>query len=136
VEPAPFWKQWLGFEAHCWGEPNPSPSNPYTQYDLLYDFNSCIELVRELAGAMYRNAGGVPNIRLSDTRWEQPGDDNRYGRLLVLPFAIGSDLADEPWTILPQSSAPQPGSSFQPVVTVQALFPDGSSSVAGTFTIP
>jgi hypothetical protein len=128
--------QWLHFDAHCWGDPSPTPTQPPSQFDQLYDFASTVELVRELYGALARNAGNVPNIRPGDARWEQPTDDMRLGRLLVAPFAIGSSLADESFQFIPFATPGVPGTSVQVNVDVETVFPDGSSTDAGTFTPP
>jgi hypothetical protein len=123
----------MHFEAHLWGDESPTPGNPPTEQDLWYSFSSTIELEREFIGALMRQLGNITNprsglnVRLSDSRWTQPTDIVRLGRLLVLPFAVGTAVTDEPWTItIPARIA----------VDTQAQFPDGTSSDQGTFILP
>jgi len=113
-----------------WGDPDPCGQNP------LHDFNSTVELYRELLGAMYRNVGGAPNVRAEQSVWQQPTNDRRLGRLLVLPLAWGADLADEPYTIVPFANPGVPGESVQVDLTVVAVAQDGSSTETAPIIFP
>jgi len=128
VEPKFRFTRWLSFEAHLWGDPDLSGTNG------LQDFNACIELERELLTALYDNCGGTPNIRHSDSRIEQPSQDLRFGRLWILPFAIGTPVVDLSNVVLPFATATTAG--VQVDTTVQANFPDGSSTEAGVIIAP
>lgn len=116
ANPAVFWLQWLKFYAYCWGPDAPQKSAKTT----LYGFSTSLELARELMGALARNLGGVPNIRLEPAEFDQPRDIMKSGRLYVLGFAIGTSVTDEPWTI----AEPVSGD-----VTVSETSPDGSQNV-------
>lgn len=123
----------MHFEAHLWGDETPTPHSPPIETDLWYSFNSTIELEREFLGSLMRNLGNVTNprtgmnVRIFDSTWRQPTDMTRLGRVLVLPFAIGTPVTDEPWTLVTPSTI---------AVTATVPFPDGTSSNQGTFTIP
>src|SRR5580658_6235189 len=131
----PLWSQWLQFEAHCWGDPNPLQSSPPLLSDQWYAFASSIELVRELYGALYRNVGGAPACKLRDADFNQPSNDSQLGKLIVAPFEIWSSLADEPMYPVPYSAVGVPGSSVQIDVNVDLLSStgDGSSTYVGEF---
>lgn len=130
IEPTPFWRGFLGFDAHLWGEPDPSGVNP------LHDFNSTIELYRELLGAIARRLGNVANVQvaINEGRWEQPTQDKRFGRKVVLPWSFAFNVADEPWIVLPFATATVPG--VQVDTTIEMDFPDGSSTVVGVIVAP
>jgi hypothetical protein len=113
-----------------WGDPDPTGVNP------LLDFNSTIELYRELLGAMYRNLAGAPNVQIGEFVWDQPSNENRLGRLLKGHVAFAVDITDEPYTIVPFANPGVPGTSVEAVVTVAAVFPDGSSTVTGSIVLP
>jgi hypothetical protein len=110
------------FDAHIWGDVDPSGANP------LYDFNTTLELYRELVGAFWRQLGGAPSLEHGESRWVQPTDDRRLGRMLVAPIAFFADLTDEPYVLLPYSTATSPG--VQAHVTVEETSPDGSSTIS------
>jgi hypothetical protein len=74
-----------------------------------------------------RNAGNNPALRFHDSRWVQPTNMQRLGRLLVLPFAFETPVVDEPWVVVVPT---------QINVDVGMAFPDGSSTDQGTITIP
>jgi hypothetical protein len=136
VNPRPFFRRIMHFAAHFWGDESPAPSNPPTEFDLWYSFNTTIELEREFLGALMRNVGNDPAIYDGlHGEWVQPSDQNRLGRMLVLAFTIETPVTDEPWTILPfaQSSG---ASGVQIDVDTQMVFPDGTSTDQGTFVIP
>lgn len=125
--PRPFYVRRCYFEAHLWGDESPSPSTPPTEQDLWYSFNSAIELERELFGALMRNAGNNPALRFRESRWSQPTNMQRLGRLLVLPFSFETPVTDEPWvTVAPTTIN----------VDVEASFPDGTNVDQGTIVIP
>jgi len=123
-----FYYQRIRFDAHLWGNPDPNGANP------LYDFNSTLELYRELVGAFYRQLGGAPSIEHGEARWAQPTQDRRLGRMLIVPIAFFGDLTDEPYTLLPYSTATSGG--VQAAITVVENFPDGSSTAAGPIVAP
>lgn len=123
-----FYFQRIMFDAHIWGDVDPSAANP------LYDFNTTIELYRELVGAFWRQLGGAPSIEHGESRWSQPTDDRRLGRLLVAPIAFFADLTDEPYVLLPYSTTTSPG--VQAHIDVIENFPDGSSTDSGTIIVP
>jgi hypothetical protein len=127
---APFWRAWIGFDVQLWGDPDPLGQNP------LLDFNSTVELYRELLGACYRNLGGAPNVQIGRFDWRQPSDDNRLGRLLVGHIAWGADITDEPFYIVPYANPGVPGTSVQVDLDVQSNNLDGSTTDAGTITFP
>lgn len=120
--------RWIQFEAHLWGDPD------LTGVNALQDFNSCVELERELLTSLYDNCGNTPNVRVSDGRWEQPTHDLRFGRLLVVPFAIGTPVVDLPYVILPYATDTSSGVSID--TTVEVNWPDGSSTVVGVIVAP
>jgi hypothetical protein len=126
--PKELWRAFVAFEAHLWGDPDPAFTN------VALDFNSSLELFRELYGALYNRLGGPPNLSPVSAQWEQPTNDVRMGRLLVATFEVGVSLADEPWTTLPYSTASQSG--VQVHATVVTLFPDGQSSSTGVIIAP
>ena len=121
-------RRWLCFEAHLWGDPDP------TNVTALQDFNACLELEAELLTAIYDNCGGTPNVKHSDSRFEQPTQDVRLGRLFVLPFAIGTDVTDLPYTILPYATDASSGVSVH--TTIEAVWNDGTSTIAGIVIAP
>ena len=131
--PRVFATRLMHFDARIWGDEMPDmPQNP-TEKQLWYSFNSTIELEREFIGALMRQFGNVTNprtglnVRLFDSTWEQPTDMRRLGRLLVLPFALGTAVTDEPWTTtVPATIA----------VDTRMTFPDGTSADQGTFILP
>jgi hypothetical protein len=125
------WWQLLEFEAHFWGDPQSAPGNPPSVADQLYDFATCYELERQFLGALVRYGGGIPNVQLGRAEFRQPTDDVRFGRLLVLPFAVGTSVADGPYTFIPFSSVQIPGSTVQVSATVTL-----NSTAAGTFLAP
>jgi hypothetical protein len=115
---------------HLWGDDDPTFTNP------LLSFNNAIELYRELLGSFYRNLGGAPNVRIGRAEWRNSAADNRSGRLLVVEIGWICDITDEPYYIVPIANPGVPGSSVQIDLTVEAIWPDGSSTVAGTLTLP
>ena len=121
-------QRWLLFEAHLWGDPDP------TNLNALQDFNACIELEAELLTALYDNCGGTPNIQHGEARFEQPTNDVRLGRLMILPFAIGTNVTDLPNIVLPYATDSSGGVTV--VTTVQATWPDGQSTLAGSIIAP
>jgi hypothetical protein len=123
------------FRAHFWGDETPTPQSPPTEQDLWYSFNSTIELEREFLGALMRNCGNDPAVKLHGADWVQPTNMQRLGRLLVLTFSIETPVTDEPWTILPfAQSTGSSGLGIQ--IDVAMSFPDGTSSDQGLIIIP
>jgi hypothetical protein len=136
VNPRPFFRRLLHFAAHFWGDESPTPSNPPTEQDLWYSYNSTIELEREFLGALMRNAGNDPAIYDSlSGEWVQPSDQNRLGRMLVLSFTIETPVTDEPWLLLPFAQSTG-ASGVSVLVDTAMVFPDGSSTDQGIFVIP
>lgn len=121
--------RWLMFEAHIWGDPDPTNAN------ALQDFNACIEMERELLTSLYDQCGGSPNVPHETSEFRQPTDDVRLGRLLVLPFAIGTPVVDLPYTILPYSTATSSGVSVYSNIAI--INPaTGESTSAGIIIAP
>lgn len=87
-----------------------------------------------MLGALARNLGNVPNLRIGDARWDQPTDDKRYGRALILPFGFMADISDEPWITAPWAT--QSTSGVQVSATVIETFPDGTSTTSGVIVAP
>lgn len=133
INPRIFVTRLMHFEAYFWGNETPTPHNPPIETDLWYSFNSTIELEREFIGALMRQLGNVTNpksgmnVRLGNSRWHQPTDVTRLGRALILEFAIGTPVTDEPWTITTPTSIS---------VDAKAVFLDGTSTDQGTFILP
>jgi hypothetical protein len=124
ANPPVFWLQWLTFRAECWGSDDPRGKIGSS----LYSFSSALELARELLGALTRQVGGVPNVQIDGAEFNQPRDINRFGRLYVVNFAIGTSVTDERWT----TAAPVTAG-----VTITATSPDGSSTqTEAQFTAP
>jgi hypothetical protein len=123
------------FRAHFWGDETPTPSSPPTEQDLWYSFNSTVELEREFLGALMRNCGNDPAVKLHGGEWVQPTNMQRLGRLLVLSFSIETPVTDEPWTILPYAQSTG-GSGVSIQIDPVMLFPDGTSSDQGLIIIP
>jgi hypothetical protein len=123
-----FYYQRIMFDAHLWGDVDTTSSN------TLYDYNTTLELYRELVGAFWRQLGGAPSIEHGEARWSQPTNERRYGRLLIAPIAFYAELTDEPYILLPYSTATSPG--VQVHVTLQDTWPDGSSTVVGPIVGP
>jgi hypothetical protein len=120
--------RWLQFDAHLWGDPDLTSANG------LQDFNACIELEAELLTALYDQCGGTPNVRHGVARFEQPTDDARMGRVMVLPFEIGTNVTDLPYTILPYATDSASGVTV--LTEMSTVFADGTSSVAGVIVAP
>lgn len=115
-------------EIWMWGDPDPGKQQPG------YDFNSCVELLREVVGAMQRAAGGIPSIQLSAARFDQPTDVNRRGRMLVLPVSFWAPIVDEPYILEPFATSTTPGVHI--AATLEEVFNDGSSTIAGIINAP
>jgi hypothetical protein len=123
-----FWRAIIGFDAHLWGDPDPQAINP------LFDFNTTIELYRELLGAFVRQMGGIPNMAIGEGHWDQPTDDKRLGRLLVVPVGFYADITDEPYILAPWATKAASGVQVHATVAVQ--FPDGTSTSSGVIIAP
>ena len=127
--PKPLFRRLLSFDAYCWGDDLPRPQ---TEADTLYSFNSAIELERELIVALSHNLGGPAALRLHGAQWDQPTDMNRRGRLLILSFAFETPVTQEPYIVLPYSTT----AGVQIHATMETVFPDGQSSIAGVIIVP
>jgi hypothetical protein len=133
--PKVLYRRWVSFEAYCWGEETVAPATPPLENpDLWYSFSSTLELERELLVAFAHNCGGPAAVRLTSSRWEQPTDLNRFGRLLVVSFAIETPVAQEPYVVLPYAT--QTTSGVQVSASIKEVFPDGTSSIAGVIVAP
>lgn len=129
------WRRMMSFDAHFWGDPNPTPSSPPEENpDLWYSYSSTTELERELLNALANTVGGEAALQLTEARWEQPSDMNRLGRYLILSFSFDTPVTAEPWVIVP--FATQSTSGVQVSATMEEVFPDGSSSIAGVIVVP
>jgi hypothetical protein len=133
INPKTFWRRLLAFDAYCWGDPSPSMSSPPTEQDAWYSFNSALELERELLIAL-AHIGGTSLIGLEGGRWEQPSDQQQLGRLLITSFTIETQLSQEPYTILPYAT--QSTSGVQIAATMEEVWPDGTSTIAGVIVTP
>lgn len=102
TQPKVLWSAWLGFEAHCWGEPYDGAA----PIPMWWDFNTSLELFRELAMAFYRTCSG-PSVRMGSPRYEQPTDQTRRGRLLVADFAVKIRISDDPYLALEYGAHPK-----------------------------
>jgi hypothetical protein len=126
------WSSWLTFEARLWGDPDP---NFGSTQNVLYDFDSTLELRREFLEALWANGGGIPGVRFDGGRWIQPQDDARSGRGYLLSFSVRSRIDQEPYIYIPFATATTPG------VTLDASFVEsspagGSSVVIGSIIAP
>jgi hypothetical protein len=130
TNPKTFWRRILTFDALCWGDQPPAS----TESDLWVSYNTSVEIERELLIALAHNLGGPAAIRLYGARWEQPTDMNRRGRVLVVEFGFETPVTQEPYIVLPYSTVG--GSGVQIHATIEAVFPDGQSSVAGIIIAP
>jgi hypothetical protein len=111
-----------------WGDPD------LTSVNNLQDFDTTIELYRELLGSFVRVLGNVPNVSIGEARWDQPTHDRRFGRLLIVPVGFYAAITDEPWISLPYATSTTAG--VQVNATVVEDFPDGSSTSSGVIVAP
>lgn len=119
---------WLEHAAYIWGDPDA------TRTDTSYDFSSTLELVREFCGSLRRRLGNSPALRLDHARFDQPADITKRGRYFVLPFAFQVPLVDEPYITLPFATPTTSGVTI--AATLEEIFPDGTSTIAGVITAP
>lgn len=99
--------RWLVFDAHFWGEPDPQflDQPPTTKLgDLLYDFNTTIELERQFCSSLAASIT-IPMAFPASGEFNQETNVNRRGRELTVTFQIGTPLTFEPYTILDYSTA-------------------------------
>jgi hypothetical protein len=129
ANPKTFYRRWLGFDAHFWGDDDPQGLNP------LYGYNAALELEREFLGGLVLNLGNTPNLHLGGARWEQPNDHVREGRLRVLSFEVCTPVTFEPAIVIPFSKTSGDGGVVVSA-TVRMVFPDGGISSVGPITIP
>lgn len=101
-QPKVLWSAMLGFTAYCWGDEWPGE----TPKPIWWDYNTSLELFRELAMALYRTVTG-PAIRMGTPTFEQPTDQARRGRWLVADFAIKIPITDEPYVMLQYGAHPK-----------------------------
>ena len=101
-QPKVLWSAWLGFEAHFWGDEWPGK----TPKPMWWDFNTSLEMFRELASALYRTCTG-PSVRMGAPSFDQPTDQARSGRLLKADFAIKIPILDEPYVMLQYGAHPK-----------------------------
>jgi hypothetical protein len=136
INPFPRYLRVMDFEAHLWGDPQPSPSNPPTISDLTWDFSACFELERELLVALAANLGGVVNLRAHGSEFRQPTNDLRLGRLLVLRFTVDTPIVEDALVVLPFSSTGVPGTTVAIDVDVSIVDPNsGASELACSISI-
>lgn len=128
INPFPRYLRVMDFEAHLWGDPQPSPSNPPTISDLTWDFSACFELERELLVALAANLGGVVNLRAHGSEFRQPTNDLRLGRLLVLRFTVDTPIVEDALVVLPFSSTGVPGTTVAIDVDVSIVDPNSGAS--------
>ena len=119
------------FEAYLWGDDKPADGTEATTW---YSFDSAVELERELLVALAHNLGGPAAIIQLGSTWDQPTDMNRRGRLLVTRFAFETPVTQEPYITLPYSTASTSG--VQISTTIEMLWPDGTSTIAGVIVSP
>ena len=136
INPKVFLLRLQSFEAHLWGQPTPTPSSPMTMEDIVSDFNDAVELERAFLDGLRIYCGNMPNLHINRSEFRQPTDDVRLGRLLVLDFAIETQVSTLPATVLTYATPGIPGTSVSVQADVTATFPDGSSTDAGTIVIP
>ena len=136
VNPKVFLARLQRFEAHLWGQDTLTPSSPMTLADLTSGFDDCIELERSFLDGLRIYCGNMSNLHIERSEFIQPTDDNRSGRLLVLSFAIETQVSTLPAIPLSYSTTPVPGSSFDVAVTVSTSWQDGSSTSTGTIIVP
>jgi hypothetical protein len=101
-QPKVLWSANLEFTAYLWGDEWPGD----TPKPIWWDFNTSLELFRELAMALYRTASG-PSVTLGSPKFEQPSDQERRGRWLVAEFSIKIPITDEPYVTLPYGAHPK-----------------------------
>lgn len=101
-QPKVLWSAHLEFIAYIWGDEWPGD----TPKPIWWDFNTSLELFRELAMALYRTVSG-PSVIMGAPRFEQPTDQQRQGRWLVADFAIKIPITDEPYVMLQYGAHPK-----------------------------
>ena len=116
----------LTFEAHIWGDPDPS------NVDTAYSFDSTRELTREFIGAMYTvymggrgPAGGFTPV---SGAWRVDprgvGMVNTYGRLYVLSFTLSLQVQRDAYTTLDYATSPSdPATKVRREITQQITDP-------------
>ena len=83
---------------------------------------------------MARTLGNVPNCKIGEAFWRQDTNDDRDGRLLIVPISFAADISDEPYIFLPWATGTTSG--VQAHITVEADFPDGMSTDVGIIIAP
>jgi len=127
---AMWWRQWLEVEFYLWGSPD------LTGVDRGTDFDSCFELMREVEYALITVGEGIPNVRILSSRFEQPTDLLRNGRLLIVAVEVAFNLStDTPFTELLFASPTVPGVTIAGAVDEQNPV-TGALTPAGTIVAP
>lgn len=93
--------RWLSFDAHFWGDPDPTGVN------ASQDFDACLELEREFLQAMYENAGAI--FQPISGTWIETAHDARRGRLYVLSFRIATPVLEDAYLVLPYATSTTAG---------------------------
>ena len=130
--PKALYRRFVTCKAYLWGD-QPAVS---TETDTWVSFNTAVEIEREFLVALSHNLGGPAAVISSNmsAEWDQPTDDTRLGRLLVLTFAFETPVTQEPYIVLPFATASSSGAQVS--ATLETVFPDGSSSIAGVIVTP
>jgi hypothetical protein len=129
--PKPFYRRVANFDAYCWGD---DMSLTSTEADTWVSFNTATEIEREYIVAVLHNVGGPAAVYNLSAKWDQPTDMNRRGRLLVVSLGLETCVTQEPYIVLPYSTAG--GSGVQIQATIETLWPDGTSTIIGTVIAP
>ena len=120
------YSRWMDWEAHVWGEPDP------TGVDPTYDFDSTLELEREFLYAMQATMT-IPVSVPRSGEWRQPQDVQRRGRLLVVSFRIWTPVMAPPYNVLPYAQTVGDG-GVERDITAQINPPTGDT--VGPIIIP
>lgn len=108
----------LTFEAHIWGDPDPS------NIDTAYSFDSTRELMREFIGAMYSvymgGKGPAAGFTPVSGAWRVDprgvGMANTYGRLYVLSFTLSLQVQRDAYVSVPYAVTPTDGGVKREIV--------------------
>lgn len=123
--PKVLWTAHLGFVAHLWGDEWPGNAPK----PMFWDFNTTLELHRELCVAIYRSVSGALGraVTIGDLDFDQPTNMVRRGRYATMPFAVVIPILDEPYVSIPYGAHPK----VETEVTIE-----GPTEDVGTFTVP
>ncbi len=126
------WTSRLVFDAWLWGDEDPAFA---TTKDVLFSFDSTLELRREFLVGLYYNAVGIGAVVIIRGEWRQPQDVARVGRAYVLTFSFRSQIQDEPYIYLPFATDSASGVTMS--TTIYASSGDGSSTeIEGAIIAP